>query len=142
MRILRQLENMTPEPLNDSDFESLANVLQRFGGKRAMDVEQVDGFLAALVCCPSDIAKTKYLPEFWGDEKSTSRHFSAQPMLQQLPSWIARHQAAIAHTLESGDVFTPALLADAKGVFLGNDWANGFVRGMNLRKQELGCPFR
>jgi hypothetical protein len=34
---------MTPEPLNESDYESLASVLQRFGGKRAMNFEQLDG---------------------------------------------------------------------------------------------------
>jgi len=59
---------MNPEPLNDSDFESLASVLQSFGGKRAINVEQLDGFLAALVCCPSVIAEAEYLPEVWGDE--------------------------------------------------------------------------
>ncbi len=53
---------MTPEPLNVSNFESLASVLQSVGGKRAMSVEQLDGFLAALICSPSDIAKADYLP--------------------------------------------------------------------------------
>jgi hypothetical protein len=28
-----------------------------------MNVEQLDGFLVALICCPSDIPKTEYLPE-------------------------------------------------------------------------------
>jgi hypothetical protein len=28
-----------------------------------MNVEQLDGFLVALICCPSDVAKSDYLPE-------------------------------------------------------------------------------
>jgi uncharacterized protein len=28
------------------------------------------------------------------------------------------------------------LLPDAEGVFRANDWANGFVRGMNLRRED------
>lgn len=87
---------MTPELLNDSDFESLASVLQSFGGKQAMNVEQLDGFLAALVCCPSLIAKAEYLPEIWGDEMINEDAFTAQPVLQQSLSLVARHKEAIA----------------------------------------------
>ena len=35
-------QSMTPEPLTNSDFESLGNVLKRFGGKAAMNLEQLD----------------------------------------------------------------------------------------------------
>jgi uncharacterized protein len=127
---------MTPEPLNDTDIDSLAGVLQRFGGRRAMNVEQLDGFLAALICCPSDVAKAEYLPEIWGDEMINEDAFAAQPILQQFLSLVARHKKAIAHTLQSGDVFTPVLLPDTEGVFRANDWANGFLRGINLRRED------
>jgi hypothetical protein len=53
---------MPPEPLNDSDFERLANVLQRVDGRRAMNVEQLDVLFAALIYCPSEVAKAEYLP--------------------------------------------------------------------------------
>ncbi len=43
-----------------------------------MNVEQLDGFLAALICCPSDIVKTEYLPEAWGDEMINEDAFAAQ----------------------------------------------------------------
>ena len=61
--------------------------------------------------------------------------FAAQPILQQFLSLIAHHKGAVAHTLEFGDVFTPVLLSDEEGVFRGNDWAYGFVRGMKLRRE-------
>jgi uncharacterized protein len=90
---------MTAKPLNDSDFKSLANVLRRFGGKRAMNVEQLDGFLTALICCPSEISPTEYLPEIWGGEMINEDALVAQPVLQRFLSLIARHKAAIVHTL-------------------------------------------
>ena len=34
---------MNLEPLTDSEFEGLNDVLKRFGGKRAMNIEQLDG---------------------------------------------------------------------------------------------------
>jgi uncharacterized protein len=134
-------QNVTPEPLTDTDFESLANVLQRFGGKGAMNIEQLDGYLAAIVCHPADIPKTEYLSEIWGDQMINEERFAAQPMLQDFLSLVSRHKDAIAHTLQSRDPFTPVLLADSDGVFRANEWAYGFVRGMKLRKDDWTALF-
>jgi yecA family protein len=115
---------------------NLGNVLKRFGGKAAMNLEQLDGFLVAIVCHPAEIPKAEYLPEIWGDEMINEDTFAAQPMLQGFLSLIARHKDTVAHTLQSGDVFTPLLLANTNGVFPGNDWADGFVRGMGVRRED------
>ena len=64
---------------------------------------------------------------------------TAQPILQDFVYLIKRHRDAMAHTLQSGDVFMPLLLADEHGVSRGNDWATGFLRGMELRK-KIGLP--
>jgi yecA family protein len=61
---------------------------------------------------------------------------TAQPILQDFVYLIKRHRDAMAHTLQSGDVFMPLLLADEHGVSRGNDWATGFLRGMELRKKD------
>jgi uncharacterized protein len=42
----------------------------------------------------------------------------------------------IADTLHSGDVYLPLLLQDENGISHANDWANGFLRGMELRKKD------
>jgi hypothetical protein len=47
---------MSSEPLSDAELETLSGVLKTFGGKDAMNVEQMDGFLAALTCGPVDIS--------------------------------------------------------------------------------------
>jgi uncharacterized protein len=130
------VRSMTPEPLTDVDFESLANVLQRFGGKAAMNLEQLDGFLAAVICHPSDIPGSEYLPEIWGDEMINEDAFVAQPILQDFLALVASHRDVIRHILLSGDVYTPVLLASEDGIFRGNDWAHGFVQGMNVRRDD------
>jgi hypothetical protein len=38
------------EPLTDAEFDTLGEMLNRLGGKRSMNLEQVDGFFAALTC--------------------------------------------------------------------------------------------
>ncbi len=51
-------------------------------------------------------------------------------------SLIMRHWNVIADTLHSGDIFLPLLLEDKNGISSANDWAKGFLRGMELRKTE------
>jgi uncharacterized protein len=127
---------MPAEPLTDQDFESLSNVLEHLADKRAMNIEQLDGFLAAIICCPSDISPTEYLPEIWGDAMINEYSFTTQPLLQEFLSLVERHRSAIIQTLQSGDAFTPVLLPDENNVYRGNDWASGFLRGMTLRNEE------
>jgi uncharacterized protein len=125
-----------PQPLSDPEFERLHDILARFGAKRAMNLEEIDGFLAALLCGPHDVPQSEYLSEIWGDNMVNEAAFEAQPNLQDFARLIIRHRDAIAHTLSSGDVFTPLLLEDDQGVARGNDWANAFLRGMELCKEE------
>jgi len=127
---------VTPQPLSDAEFERVNEILGRFGDKRAMNLEQLDGFLAALLCGPDEVPQREYLREIWGDKMVNEDAFAAQPLLQDFVSLIMRHRDAIAHTLRSGDVFTPLLFKDEQGVSRGNDWANGFLRGMELRRKD------
>jgi uncharacterized protein len=127
---------MKSEPLSDVDLDTLSGVLKKFGGKNAMNVEQLDGFLTALTCCPISISPREYLPLIWGDEMINEDAFAAQPILREVLALVARHKTAICSTLQSGEVFTPLLLPDENGEYRGNDWANGFMRGMNFCKSD------
>jgi uncharacterized protein len=80
---------------------------------------------------PSD-----YLPVIFGDEMVLRDTVNAQPMLQDFLSLIMRHWNAIADTLHSGEVFLPLLLQDENGITQANDWATGFLRGMEFHKEE------
>ena len=127
---------MIPQPLSDVEFERVHEILERFGDKRAMNLEQIDGFLAALVCGPEEVSQSEYLSEIWGDNIVNENAFASQGILQDLVTLITRHRDVIAYTLQSGDVYTPLLLEDQHGIACGNGWANGFVRGMELRKND------
>jgi hypothetical protein len=49
---------------------------------------------------------------------------------------IIRHWNVIADTLHSDDVYLPLLFEDEEGISRANDWASGFLRGMDLRRDE------
>jgi yecA family protein len=129
---------MTPSSLTDAEFDRLSSVLERFGNQRSMNLEQLDGFLAALVCCPDNVPPSEYLPEIWGDNIVLEDTFAAQPIFVDFISLIMRHWNAIVHTLRSGDVHLPLLLPDEDGIAHANDWATGFMRGMELSKEDWG----
>ena len=60
---------------------------------------------------------------------------ASEPTTRTLLALLSRHRDSIAHTLRSGDVFTPLLVADERAEYPANDWAKGFLRGMELRRR-------
>ena len=53
--------SVKPQPLTDVELDRLSEVLKRFSDKRAMNLEQLDGFLSALICCP-DLVPPQRIP--------------------------------------------------------------------------------
>ena len=127
---------MKPQPLTDAGLDRLSGILGRFDSKRPMNLEQLDGFFAALICGPQIVPPSEYLPEILGDDMVLEDTFNAQPVLQDFLSLIMRHWNVIADTLHSGEVFLPLLLEDENGITPANDWANGFLRGMEFHKER------
>jgi uncharacterized protein len=127
---------MTPEPLAETDFDRLSDLLELFGDKRSINLEQIDGFLAAVACGPEIIPQHEYLRAIWGDDIVTENTFNSKPELKELVSLVTRHHAFIAHTLQSGGIVLPLLAQDEDGIARGNDWAIGFMCGMELRRKD------
>jgi uncharacterized protein len=127
---------VTPQPLTDAELDKLADVLKRFGDKQAMNLEMLDGFFAALICGPTTVPPSEYLPEIWGGEMINEAVFQSKPMLQEFISLVMRHWNAICHTLQSDNDFLPLIERDESGIAYANDWANGFMRGMGMRRNS------
>jgi uncharacterized protein len=127
---------MKSQPLSDAELDRLSDVLKRFGDKRAMTLEQMDGFLSALICCPNLVPPSEYLPEIWGGDMVLEDEFSAKPNLEDFLSLVMRHWNSIVEILNSGEVYLPLLLQDEDGNWHGNEWADGFLRGMDLRRES------
>ena len=126
---------MKSQPLTDTELDQLSTILARFGDKHSMNLEQLDGYLAALICGPELVPPSKYLPKIWGDQTVFEDTSSAQVFM----SLLVRHWNAIADTLNSGEVYLPLLLEDKSGITHGNGWANGFLRGMEFGKLIVGA---
>ena len=70
-----------------------------------MNLEMLDGFLAALICGPDTVLPSEYLPEIWGGDDADEPVFERKSALQEFLSLIMRHWNATGHVLQSGDAF-------------------------------------
>ena len=129
---------MKSEPLTDAEFERLSGILGRFDNKHPMNLEQLDGFLAALICGPEIVRPSEYLPAICGNDMVLEDSFGTQSVMQDFLSLIMRHWNVIADTLHSGDVFLPLLLEDENGISHANDWANAsYVEWSSAKQSRL-----
>ena len=122
------------QPLTEEEYERVALMLGR--SERAMNLEMVDGFFAALICGPDMVRASEYLRVIWGGDRiGGEKGWRDEGEMQEFFDLIMRHWNSIAGPLSSGDVFVPFLLEDDDGVARANDWAEGFARGMRLRTE-------
>lgn len=126
---------MQSSRFSEEDNRRLAEILLRFRHEGAMNLEEVDGFFAALVCAPALVPPSGYLPEILGDEQS-------EPILKSLEEaqnffdLLMRYWNSVVTRLSSGQVFVPFLLKHSDGLAYGNDWARGFMRGIALGEDD------
>src|SRR5262245_1420929 len=71
------------QALTDADYDCFVSVLERFRNERAMNLEMLDGFFVALICCPDMVRPSEYLPEIWGGNMADNEAFSDQAEAQK-----------------------------------------------------------
>jgi uncharacterized protein len=121
------------EPLTDAELDRLGDFLKGCKGGRAMNVEQLDGFFAALIVGPEIVMPSEYYPEVFGGEMSDACEFTSLDQANEILGLMMRHWNDIAGTLFKGEVWVPILLEDEDGTAHGNNWAHGFMRGTLMR---------
>ena len=121
------------EPLTETELDRLEESLKSCKGGKAMSIEELDGFFAALIAGPEIVMPSEYLPEVFGGEMSDTCEFASLDKANEILALLMRHWNDIAHTLGKDEVYVPLLLEDQNGVTRGNDWARGFIRGVDLR---------
>src|ERR1035441_4260055 len=126
------------EPVTDAELDRLGDFLKSCKGGRAMNVEQLDGFFAALIAGPEVVMPSEYNREVFGGEISDACEFGSLEEANEILGLMMRHWNTIAGTLFKGEVYVPLLLEDEDGIAHGNDWAHGFMRGMHTRHDGWG----
>ena len=121
------------DPLTDAELDRLGDFLKNCKGGRAMNVETLDGFFAALIAGPEVVMPSEYNREVFGGEMSDTCEFPSLDAANNFLGLIMRQWNDIAGTLFNGEVYGPLLLEDKDGIPQGHDWARGFMRGVAMR---------
>jgi uncharacterized protein len=124
------------DPLTDAELDRLGDFLRSCKGGKAMNLEELDGFFAALIAAPDVVMPSEYNREVLEGDLSEVVEFASLAEAYEILGLLTRHWNKIASTLYKGEVRVPMIFEDENGELHGNDWARGFVRGMNVRDDE------
>lgn len=122
------------DQLSDAEDAELNDLLARVVGGKIPNTEALDGFFAALACCPDLVMPSEYLPVLQsGAKEDGDLVFESMNEAQRFMELVNRHWNHVNRQLDQEGVYLPLVLEDADGGFQGNDWANGFLTGTYLR---------
>jgi uncharacterized protein len=134
------------QPLNHPSISKeelleLSRLLDALPSAQAMNVAMVDGLFAALVAGPEEVLPSEYLPLIGGvAEEDGLTALGDIEDAKALVHLLTRLWDSIANALEAGlernSVYLPNFDIDARGRVSGNQWANGFLRGLRLRSES------
>jgi uncharacterized protein len=129
------------DPLINAELARLGAFLESCKGGKAMNIEQLDGFFAALIAgprpvVPNEYLPNEYLPEVFGGDIDGTAVFEDVEQAKEILGLMNRHWNTIAATLYRDEIYVPLVLKDENGIAHGNDWARGFMRGTSIRPQD------
>src|SRR5262249_47583867 len=115
------------KPLTDSELDYLESFLakQKERNDLVMGLEELDGFLTALVISPESVMPTEYMLEIFGEELLSTMESAAE--VEKVLGLIFRQFNTIADTLGKGEVYIPIFRKFEEAdpdVPCGNDWAH------------------
>ncbi|PSH02782.1 MAG: YecA family protein [Acidobacteria bacterium] len=120
-------------PLTDAELDRLDDFLANCKDGDAMNLEELDGFFAALIAGAETVMPSEYYPEVFGGDFADTCVFNSLEEVNEILGLLMRHWNTIAGALFNGEPRIPLLATDEDGVAHGNDWAIGFMRGMDMR---------
>ncbi len=122
------------EPLNDDELDLLDEVLARVKGGAIPNAEALDGFFTALVICPDLVKPSEYMEVIKSSATTDDELvFDSMDEIERFHGLLMRHWNAINAELRRGEPHFPVLNISEDGVAHGNDWAKGFLAGVDLR---------
>lgn len=121
--------------LTEAELAEIDSILARVDGGQIPNTEALDGFFAALICCPDLIMPSEYMPIIQsGETESGDLDFESLEEAKRFMTLVDQHWNYLHHQLSEGEVYLPLVLENEQGKYAGNDWANDFLTGTHLRR--------
>lgn len=134
--------NSMVKSMAEQDIDLLDGFLGRVKNGAVPNAEALDGFFAALACCPDLIMPSEFMAVIQeSEEKDGDLIFENMGEAEHFTNLVMGHWNAVNEQLNSGDIYLPVLIEDENGTARANDWAKGFVLGTRLRPEIWAAVF-
>jgi len=127
--------------LSDEEMDALEAVLVSDAvPEDCMDLEMLDGFLAAVLLSPKLIERERWLPEVWS--AYGEMNFGAGSAMQRAIRLVLAYYDEMTTTLgyenmdERWEPFCFAAEEGSDKSGLGDNWVNGFIQGLDLWPED------
>jgi uncharacterized protein len=102
------------QPLTNPELAQLADFLRQCKGGQAMNVEELDGFFAALVAGPETVFPSEYYPHIFGGTMEEACQFDNLDQVNAVLGWLSRHWNTIAGTLYADESIMGTFASQAR----------------------------
>jgi len=136
-------EAVNPHELDDDEFDLLESLLTSDAVPAdCMDVEMLDGYLAALLLSPQLIDVQRWLPGVWSADPEELASAAGADALQTI-HLVLRYYNELATTLGAPDGWEPFCYASSgqgSELGIGDEWIEGFAQGIELWPMNWNEP--
>jgi uncharacterized protein len=122
--------------LDEDELARLDELLAQAHPEQSMMLEEYDGFCAALACSPTPVSADESLPVVLGAQPGVALGAMTEADRSELLSLLGRHRRAVAKRLYEGESWNAVIGTDESGRALGDAWAIGFLRAMELHPDD------
>lgn len=119
----------------DSELMKLEELLGKVPDGPIQNVEALDGFFAALICCPDRIGIDEYMTYLLNISSPDEFTFFSTDDAEQFGASIYKRWNHVNRQIVDKELYVPFVLADEDDKFQANDWAQGFLLGTELRHE-------
>jgi uncharacterized protein len=129
----------TDQALDEAEFDALESLLvSDTVPADCMNLEMLDGYLAAIACAPQPIPVERWMPGVWSAEEETMSFGSGSGM-QRAIALVLRYHNEVVTTLLAEEGWEPFCYApdeadDAPAI--GEEWAAGFDQGLECWPED------
>jgi len=127
--------------LTDDEREWLAGFfVSRQAPDSAMSFEMLDGFFTALVIGPEMVPPSEYLAEIWGTDDGGSPAWDGSEQAEYFFALLMKHWNGIAARRAANAKHLPYIEHFGEAL-PGEQWANGFLTGIEMRRDAWDPMF-